>query len=360
MSETKAAVLGPQEPAPRPPTATGGTHGMRQEWRGPTYYGRPQLKAASFNNWVVGGYVFLAGLAGAASILSTLADLTHPRAEQRIVRRGRYLSLLAPTVGAALLIFDLHTPQRFYNMLRIAKRTSPMSIGTWLLMSFSTFSGATAALQFLSDRMPWLRWPRRAARAVAVPAAAAGAGMTTYTAALLSATSTPLWAAAPEALAARFGTSSIASAAAALSLGEPPGRTRRALDAIAAAALASELAAASAQRRTYERTGVSGALDGEWGKAERIGATGLGTMLPLGLHALSLAAGGDGRLSRLASFAILGGSFLLRVSTMGAGDTSAASPEISFRFAQADNLPKRVRQRRRGVPSTRPPLATSK
>jgi formate-dependent nitrite reductase membrane component NrfD len=353
MSEAKAAILGAEEASPTPPTATGGTQGQQGEWQGPTYYGRPQLKEAPFNNWVVGGYIFLAGLSGGSAILSALADRARPRMG-RAARRGRYLALLAPSIGSALLVWDLHTPQRFYNMLRIAKATSPMSIGTWLLMSFTAFSGVAGALQLIADRMPRLPWPRRAARAAGLPAAAVGAGMSTYTAALLAATSTPLWAAAPRSLAVRFGSSSIASAAAALSLAEPPGRAKRALDAVAVAALAAELAASSAQKRRYEDAGVAGALDGGWGRTERIGATGLGTALPLGLHALSLAEGGHPGLSRLASLAILGGSLMLRVSTMAAGDASARRPETSFRFAQPDNLPGATPPRR-GIASPRAP-----
>ena len=42
---------------------------------GATYYGRPQLKPAPFNNWLVGSYVFLAGLSGAAQLLATVLDL---------------------------------------------------------------------------------------------------------------------------------------------------------------------------------------------------------------------------------------------------------------------------------------------
>ena len=37
-------------------------------WQGPTYYGRSQLKPAPFENWVVGGYIFLAGLSGGAAV----------------------------------------------------------------------------------------------------------------------------------------------------------------------------------------------------------------------------------------------------------------------------------------------------
>lgn len=351
MAEDRlAADLRATDAPPVPPQATGavdlgmGAPGERRDrrWRGPTYYGRPQLKAAPFENWVVGGYMFLAGLSGASAILSAAADLGRRRDAGGAVRRGRYLALLAPTLGAGLLIWDLHTPKRFYNMLRVAKGTSPMSIGTWILMSFSAFAGLSAIAQFVSDRVPGLHWLRGAARASAVPAAAAGAGLSTYTASLLSATSTPLWAAAPQALAVRFGSSSVASGAAALSLGERSRRTRRALDAVAMAALAAELAATAASHRTYQRKGVSGALDGPWGMIETLGATGLGVALPLGLHAAALVAGRrPGRASTLASLAVLAGSALLRVSIMAAGDESARRPEISFRFSQPENLPRR-------------------
>jgi formate-dependent nitrite reductase membrane component NrfD len=309
-------------------------------WTGPTYYGRSQLKPSPFNNWVVGGYVFLAGLSGGAALISAVADAVRPVGAAGAVRRGRYLAMLAPLLGAPLLVEDLRTPRRFYNMLRVAKGTSPMSIGTWILMGFSAFAGLGAAAQLAVDRLG-RRWPRRIARATQVPAAVAGAGLATYTAALFAATSTPLWAAAPEALGVRFGSSSIAAASAALSLAERSARTRRALDAITVAALATELAASTASHRAYQRTGVAGALDGPWGQVEKIGATGLGAMLPIGLHLASAVLGRRaGRLSEAASLATLAGSALLRVAIMGAGDESARRPEISFRFSQKENLPK--------------------
>ncbi|HYZ30841.1 MAG TPA: hypothetical protein VE684_01010, partial [Crenalkalicoccus sp.] len=57
-------------------------------------------------------------------------------------------------------------------------------------------------------------------------------------------------------------------------------------------------------------------------------------------YALSLAEGGHGRLSRLASVAALGGSLLFRIAILGAGAASARRPETSLRFAQPDNLPR--------------------
>ncbi len=311
-------------------------------WEGPTYYGRPQLKEAPFENWVVGGYIFLAGLSGAAAVVSTIADLAEGQPAADTVRRGRYLSLLAPTIGSVLLIWDLHTPKRFYNMLRIAKPTSPMSIGTWILMAFSAFAMGNGALQFVSDRVRGAGWLRAVLRVTQVPQAIAGAGLATYTASLLAATSTPLWAAAPRSLAARFASSSIVTASAALSLLERSGRRRRKLDMLLLAALSAELAAAGVSDKRYHATGVDEALDGRWGRVERIGGTQLGAVLPLGIKAFSLLLGNGrpGVLSNFASLAALAGSVLFRVSIMGAGDESARRPEISFRFSQPENLPK--------------------
>ena len=169
-----------------------------EQWDGRTYYGRSQLKQAPFNNFLVGTYVFLAGLSGGAQLLATVIDLARGRAAEPAIRRGRYLSLLAPILGSACLIFDLHTPRRFYNMLRIFKPTSPMSIGSWILVAFGSLGTVTAGAQFLADRVRGFGWLRTFAKATQLPAAAAGMGLATYTASLFSATSTPLWAVAPK------------------------------------------------------------------------------------------------------------------------------------------------------------------
>jgi hypothetical protein len=170
----------PDDPAQIPATVHDTDLHDKSSWQGPTYYGRSQLKAAPFNNWVVGGYVAIAGLSGAAALIAAIADVTEGNAAAPTVRRGRYLSLAAPTIGSLLLIWDLHTPKRFYNMFRIAKRTSPMSIGTWILTAFSTFAMGTAALQALGDHRPGWTWARRLARVTQVPAAISGAGLGTY------------------------------------------------------------------------------------------------------------------------------------------------------------------------------------
>ena len=306
---------------------------QRQNWDGRTYYGRPQLKPAPFSKEMVGGYVFLAGLSGSAQLLATLLDLTKSRAARSVVKSGRLLALLAPTVGSALLVADLHTPKRFYNMLRVFKRTSPMSIGTWLLTLFSGFSGITAAGSLFADRIGWLG---TAASVAQLPAAATGAGLGIYTASLLSATSTPLWAAAPRALAVRFAASSVASGAAALSLCSRDRRTRADLDAVCLGALAVELAATLQADQTYRQAGVDRAFQSLSGSLVTIGGSDFGTILPLGLLGLAVLTGSrSGKLSGVASCAVLAGSLMMRVGMIGSGSVSASRPDISLRYTQA-------------------------
>ena len=306
------------------------------EWRGETYYGRNQVKHAPFNTWVVGGYIFLAGLSGGAQILATLADLTRGRAARATVRRGRYLAMLAPTIGSALLIWDLHTPARFYNMFRIFRATSPMSIGTYVLTSFTGFAGLTAAAQLVGDRSGGKagRLARRTAGVAQVPAAIAGAGLATYTAALLSSTSTPLWAAAPRSLAARYASASLAGAAGALFLGRGD-RTSLAMQRVALAALGVELAAGVTLHRAFRARGVAAALDGPAGQAEK-GVTVLGTLLPMGLLGASLLSRRLPSLANAAAVAMLAGSAALRVAIMAAGNESARRPEVSFAFTEKE------------------------
>lgn len=336
MSET---LRKPPQAAVHEPRITGRTDGA---YDGTTYYGRPSLKPAPFENWVVGGYIFLAGLSGAAQVIASLADAAGVAQREGLVRRGRWLSMLAPTLGSALLIYDLHTPKRFYNMLRIVRPTSPMSMGTWLLMGFSAFSGLSAALRIAGGWLPrWARALWRAERVTQIPAAVAGAGMSTYTASLLTATSTPLWAAAPRELAVQFGSSSIAAGAAALSLGERRWGSRklaRDLDTVALAALLVELGASVAAETTWQRKGISAAKDAAMptrmaGKA--------GMYLPIGLHAASVLLGRrQNALSQIASIATLAGSLCMRVGVMQAGDESAQRPGDAFRLAKPGNLPK--------------------
>jgi len=78
-------------------------------------------------------YLFLGGLAGGSSLLAAGAARTGRPA---LRRTGRVGAMVAIAGSFAALIHDLGRPARFVNMLRVAKPTSPMSVGTWLLTAY--------------------------------------------------------------------------------------------------------------------------------------------------------------------------------------------------------------------------------
>ena len=70
---------------------------------------------------------------------------------------------------------DLGKPSRFVNMLRVAKPTSPMSVGTWILSLYGPAAGLAGAAE-----LPFLpRFVRRLLRPFARPAGFAAAARRT-------------------------------------------------------------------------------------------------------------------------------------------------------------------------------------
>jgi formate-dependent nitrite reductase membrane component NrfD len=148
-----------------------------------SYYGRPVLKEPIWGSPDVTGYLFLGGLAGASSLLAAFAQATGNRELARASKTG---AAAAIGLSMAALVGDLGRPLRFLNMLRVLKVTSPMSVGSWLLTGYGPAAGAAAACA-LTGRMP------RTGAAATAAAATLGAGVATYTAALLSDTAVPAW-----------------------------------------------------------------------------------------------------------------------------------------------------------------------
>src|ERR671933_25226 len=168
------------------------------------YYGRAVLKEPTWKPEIP-WYFFAGGLAGASSGLALVARLA---GNDRLARRALLAALGGATVSPVLLIRDLGRPDRFYNMLRVFKPTSPMSMGTWILSSFGTAEGIAAVADVL------VVFPRlgRAAEALA---ALLGPALSTYTAVLIADTSVPVWHEARRELPLVFAGSSAASAGAA-------------------------------------------------------------------------------------------------------------------------------------------------
>jgi formate-dependent nitrite reductase membrane component NrfD len=148
-----------------------------------SYYGRPVLKETPWEARDIAGYLFLGGLAGASSLLAAFAQLSGNRELPRV---SKVAAVGAIGVSLAALVHDLGRPARFLNMLRVFKVTSPMSVGTWLLTAYGPMAGVAAA-SAVTGRLP------RVGAGATAGAAALGAGVATYTAALICDTAVPAW-----------------------------------------------------------------------------------------------------------------------------------------------------------------------
>ncbi|MGN6868828.1 MAG: NrfD/PsrC family molybdoenzyme membrane anchor subunit [Solirubrobacteraceae bacterium] len=201
-----------------------------------SYYGKPVLKEPVWEP-TVPAYFFFGGTAGAAASLGLAARLTGNHA---LARAATYVDAVAISISPPLLMSDLGRPERFLNMLRMFKVTSPMSVGTWIVSASGLATGTAAALELL-DRLP------RAKLAAEIASGALGPFLATYTAALLADTSIPVWHEARRELPFVFAGSSAASAGAACALVASPAAARPARRlAIAGAGL--ELAASAVMR----------------------------------------------------------------------------------------------------------------
>jgi hypothetical protein len=181
-----------------------------------SYYGRPIVKAPVWTHDIA-AYLFTGGLAAGSALLAAGGDATGRPA---LRRAGRVTALGAILASAYFLVNDLGRPARFHHMLRVAKPTSPMSVGTWIFSAFGAAAGAAAvaeAAPLLPERgvlglarklLPPIGTAGQYAAAVAAP------GLATYTAVLLADTATPSWHAAYKELPFVFAGSALASGAA--------------------------------------------------------------------------------------------------------------------------------------------------
>ena len=168
------------------------------------YYGRPVLKEPTWT-WEIPSYFFAGGLAGASSGLALTAHLV---GNDKLARRALLAALGGAAVSPVLLISDLGRPERFYEMLRVFKPTSPMSVGTWILSAF----GATTSVAVMHDLIGVFPRLGRLSEAIS---AVLGLPLATYTAVLVADTSVPVWHEARRELPLLFAASSAASAGAA-------------------------------------------------------------------------------------------------------------------------------------------------
>lgn len=157
-----------------------------------SYYGRPVLKAPVWEADIP-AYLFLGGLAAGSSLLGAGGDLT---GRPSLARAGRLAGLGGILLSFGLLLHDLGRPERFLNMLRVAKPTSPMSVGTWMLTAYGPLAGLAAGGDLLPPALRRTRLGRLAAafgRPAGLGAALVAPAVASYPAVLLADTAVPSW-----------------------------------------------------------------------------------------------------------------------------------------------------------------------
>lgn len=272
------------------------------------YYGFPLLKKPVWT-WEIPAYFFVGGTAGAAALIGAVAR--RAGGSDALVRDARWIAAAGAALSPPLLISDLGRPERFLNMLRVFKIRSPMSVGAWTLVAFSSAAGACAFAD-LADRTSGGKLPVKiVADASEILSAATGLVLSTYTGVLLGATAIPVWSQNARVLPVQFGAS---GTGAAVSILELLGHRNRALNRIGIGAALIDTALA-----LYLETGddpmVTPLHEGENGRLARA-AVALSGPVPL---ALRLLAGRSPTARRVAALSTLAGSFLTRFAWMQAG-----------------------------------------
>jgi hypothetical protein len=228
------------------------------------------------------------------------------------------------------LVADLGRPERFVNMLRTIKLTSPMSVGSWILSAFSVGAGVAAVSEidrWTGDWLPLgpLRGVLRAVEGPAgIEAALFAAPLGVYTAVLLADTATPTWNGAHRDLPFVF-VSSASLAASGLAMVTTPvaetGPARR----LAVFGVIGDLVAMKLLQRRMDPIAAEPLHQGAPGRmlkwSERLViAGGLGTLL-----------GGHRRDVAVASgLALLAASVLTRFGVFEAGLESARDPRYTI------------------------------
>jgi formate-dependent nitrite reductase membrane component NrfD len=226
------------------------------------------------------------------------------------------------------LVKDLGRPERFHHMLRVAKPTSPMSVGTWILTLYGPFAGLAGAAE-LRGLLPRRlrggivgRLLGAGARPSGLVAAAVAPAVASYTAVLLTNTATPTWHAAHRHLPFVFvGSASAASGGLAMLLApvDEAGPARR----LAVGGAVLELAV---ERQMEGRMGLAAEPlhDGHAGALMRA------SKALTAAGAVGALMGGRSRVvSAAAGAALLAGSACLRFGFFDAGQASARDPRYT-------------------------------
>jgi formate-dependent nitrite reductase membrane component NrfD len=288
------------------------------------YYGMPLLKTPAWT-WEVPIYFFVGGAAGTAAMLASVGRLSG--AERNMVRDARWLAAIGGALSPPLLISDLGVPRRFLNMLRVFKVQSPMSVGSWTLVAFSTSAAAAAVLGELERRKIVPRIPVLTDVAE-IGAALTGLILSTYTGVLVGATAIPAWNEKISLIPIHFASSGLSTA---VSILELRGHTNSALNRIGIGATVVETAI-GASLELGKKPGTEPLHRKATGWTMRVAGL-LSGPLPLALRLLSLTSPErKQKLRRAAAISSVAGSLITRFAWVYAGRASSKDPSVPLQL----------------------------
>ena len=117
--------------------------------------------------YLIVSYLFLGGLSAGLYFASALATLLQRNGEDvaynRIARLGALLAPWPVMLGSFVLIFDLGKWYRFWKLFMHLEWTSPMSVGSWLLIAFTVVSLVYCYSWLTEEQRAWIfsRVPKR-------------------------------------------------------------------------------------------------------------------------------------------------------------------------------------------------------
>ena len=184
----------------------------------PGYYGEPVVRPPVWT-WEIPTYFFIGGCGGMAAVIGAAAlAFGHPE----VTRAAMWIACVAAVLSPMLLISDLGRPLLFFNMLRVFKYKSPMSVGSWIVSFFgiNAVPGALAVEVWQRNFLTGAIGSMIAALAILLVIGTAFWGMflATYTGVLIGVTAIPAWFLHRVYLPIHFGTAGLGSAAGLLEL----------------------------------------------------------------------------------------------------------------------------------------------
>ena len=327
-----------------PQKRSGGQDGSREvsmveEAQFTSYYDRPIVKAPPWE-YPIGVYLFLGGVAGSSGLIALGADLTD---RPNLRKNARIGSIVALGIGTVSLIEDLGRPERFLNMMRTFKLTSPMNLGTWILTAYGMGAGMTFANELdrmMGEKLPlgplrdlarWLEWP------AALQQAITGAPLAVYTAVLLGNSALPSWYGGKKSLPFLF-VSSASLAASGMSMITTPTKEIGPVQKLALAGVVGDMLSVKAMKKEMHPVEAEPLEEGKAGKKLHLAEKLLVAGGVLGLFAKKHRA-----IAVASGICLASASALTRFGILDAGFQSAEHPRYTV-IPQKDRLAKRRAQ----------------